>query len=80
LDIGSNGKSVLFDVLTALHGSENVSNVSLETIVERPFGQYDLVGKDCNLDAVMSSGVIKDTAILQKITGMQLIRVEYRLS
>ena len=38
---GSNGKSVLFGVLTALHGATNVSNVSLKTIVERPFGLYD---------------------------------------
>lgn len=66
LDSRSN---VVFDVLTALHGSENVSNVSLKTIVERPFGLYDLVGKDCNLDAEMSSGVIKNITILKKIKG-----------
>ena len=75
---GSNGKSVLFGVLTALHGIANVSNVSLKTITERPFGLYDLVGKDCNLDAEMSSGVIEDTALLKKITGRQLIRVEQK--
>ena len=75
---GSNGKSVLFGVLTALHGASNVSNVSLKTIIERPFGLYDLVGKDCNLDAEMSSGIIQDAAILKKITGKQLIRVEQK--
>lgn len=52
--------------------------MSLKTIVERPFGLYDLVGKDCNLDAEMSSGVIEDTAILKKITGRQLIQVEQK--
>jgi P4 family phage/plasmid primase-like protien len=75
---GSNGKSVLFGILAALHGAANVSNVSLKTIIERPFGLFDLVGKDCNLDSELSSGVIEDTAILKKITGRQLIRVEQK--
>jgi putative DNA primase/helicase len=78
LGSGSNGKSVLFGVLSALHGADNVSNVSLKTIIERPFGLYDLVGKACNLDAELSSGVIEDTAILKKITGRQRIRVEQK--
>jgi phage/plasmid-associated DNA primase len=73
---GSNGKSVLFGLLTALHGAANVSNVSLKTMVERPYGLYGLVGKDVNLDAELSSNVIYDTAILKKITGRQRTRVE----
>jgi phage/plasmid-associated DNA primase len=75
---GSNGKSVLFGLLTALHGAANVSNVSLKTMVERPYGLYDLVGKDINLDAELSSGAISDTAILKKITGRQRTRVEQK--
>ena len=75
---GSNGKSVVFGILTALHGAENVSNVSLKSIMERPFALYDLVGKSCNLDAELSSGKIEDTAILKKITGRQLVRVEQK--
>jgi putative DNA primase/helicase len=42
---GSNGKSIVFGVLTGLHGSSNVSNVSLKTLMERPFGLFDLLGK-----------------------------------
>jgi P4 family phage/plasmid primase-like protien len=75
---GSNGKSVIFGILTALHGTENVSNVSLKSIMERPFALYDLVGKNCNLDVELSSGKIEDTAILKKITGRQLVRVEQK--
>ena len=75
---GSNGKSVVFGILIALHGVENVSNVSLKSIMERPFALYDLVGKNCNLDAELSSGKIEDTAILKKITGRQLVRVEQK--
>lgn len=68
---GSNGKSVLFGLLTALHGENNVSNVSIKTILERPFALYDFLGKNCNLDAELSTGKIDDTAILKKITGQQ---------
>ena len=75
---GSNGKSIVFGVLTGLHGSSNVSNVSLKTLMERPFGLFDLLGKNCNLDAELSSGKIEDTAILKKITGRQLFRVEQK--
>src|SRR5947208_725071 len=62
---GGNGKSVLFGVLTGLHGDDNVSHVSLKTIVERPFGTYELVDKDVNLDSELSSGIINDTGILK---------------
>ena len=75
---GSNGKSIVFGILTALHGPHNVSNVSLKTLMERPFGLFDLLGKNCNLDAELSSGKIEDTAILKKVTGRELIRVEQK--
>ena len=74
---GSNGKSVLFGLLTALHGAANVSSVSLKTMIERPYGLFDLVGKDVNLDAELSN-TIYDTAILKKITGRQRTRVEQK--
>lgn len=75
---GSNGKSVLFGVLAALHGVGNISNVSLKAIIGRPFGLYDLVGKDVNLDEELSSSKIYDSAILKKITGRQPTRVEQK--
>ena len=76
--IGGNGKGVLFGVIEGLHGAANISNVSLKTIIERPFGLYDLVGKDVNLDNELSSTTIYDSAILKKITGRQPTRVEQK--
>lgn len=75
---GSNGKSVLFNLLTAVQGESNVSNVSIKAMLERPFALYDLVGKNCNLDSELSTGRIEDTATLKKITGQQLVRVEQK--
>jgi len=40
---GSNGKSVLFNLLTALHCRDNVSHMSLTMILERPFALRELV-------------------------------------
>lgn len=66
---GSNGKSVLFIVLSKSHGPKNVSNVPLKTLIDRPFGPYALVGKNCNLDEELTNGPLPDTAILKKLTG-----------
>jgi putative DNA primase/helicase len=75
---GGNGKSVIFNLLNALHGDQNVSHVSIRVIMQRYFGLVDLVGKDVNLDAELSNDVIEDTAILKKLTGRQPIRVEQK--
>jgi P4 family phage/plasmid primase-like protien len=73
---GGNGKSVLFNLLTALHGEDNVSHVSMRTILERPFGLFELVDKDINLDSELSSNTLHDTAIIKKITGRERVFVE----
>lgn len=73
---GSNGKSVLFTILGESHGWKNVSNVSLEKLIDRPFGTYALVGKNCNLDAELTNKPIEDTALLKKLTGNQPQYVE----
>jgi putative DNA primase/helicase len=75
---GSNGKSVLFGVLGALHGPKNVSNVSLKAIIERPFALHDLISKDVNLDSELSSRAIVESAVLKKVTGRQPTRVEQK--
>jgi phage/plasmid-associated DNA primase len=59
---GSNGKSVFTDTLTALHGTKNVSNVSLSAIIKNQFALSDLEGKDVNIDSELSSATIFDTA------------------
>jgi putative DNA primase/helicase len=75
---GHNGKSVLFGLLTALHGADNVSNVSIKTIAESPYGLHDLVDKDCNLNEELSSMYLRDTATLKKVTGRSRVRVEQK--
>lgn len=66
---GSNGKSVLTSLITALHGASNVSNASQSSLVYNRFALADLENKDVNIDNELSSNTNFDTAILKKLTG-----------
>ena len=76
IGIGANGKSVYTGMLTNLHGSKNVSNVSLNSLVDDRFALADLENKDVNIDTELSSTTIKDMSILKKLTGNQPIRIQ----
>ncbi len=76
LGYGSNGKSVLLGLLTSLHGTNNISNVSLKSILTNRFALSDLENKTVNIDTELSSTTIEDAAILKKLTGKQPIRIE----
>jgi putative DNA primase/helicase len=73
---GANGKSVFTGLLTALHGSGNVSNVPLYAMLRDTFALSDLEDKNVNIDTELSSGTIYDTAILKKLTGGQPVRIQ----
>jgi putative DNA primase/helicase len=73
---GANGKSVLMHVLTRLHGEENVSNTSLNALVNNRFAAADLLGKNVNIDMELSNATITDMAMLKKLTGQQPVRIE----
>jgi putative DNA primase/helicase len=76
LGFGSNGKSVLMHVLTKLHGEDNVSNVSLTTLLKERFARRGLEGMNVNIDMEMSRATIDDMSVLKELTGSQPIRVE----
>jgi putative DNA primase/helicase len=73
---GANGKSVFTGLLTALHGSKNVSNVPLSSMIKNRFALSDLENKYVNIDTELPSTTIHDSTILKKVTGRQPIRVE----
>lgn len=52
---GANGKSVVFDVISALLGPENVSNVSLESISKDQFYRATLANKLLNYSSEISN-------------------------
>jgi putative DNA primase/helicase len=73
---GGNGKGVCDQVLIALHGLENVSNIKLQQLQDNRFTKHHLIGKDVNIDPELSSGRIKDLAVLKELTGQIPIFVE----
>jgi putative DNA primase/helicase len=74
---GSNGKSVLIDVLTRLCGAENVSAVSLKEISQQQFSKIDLVGKTVNIATENEIDVRGfETDAFKSIVSGDLIRVE----
>jgi putative DNA primase/helicase len=73
---GSNGKGVFVGVITSLHGTQNISNVPLYSIMKNPFALSDLEGKNINVDTELSSSTIHDTATMKKLTGRQPVRIE----
>jgi putative DNA primase/helicase len=78
LGYGLNGKTVFTSVLTALHGKDNVSNVSLSQMLTDRFALADLENKDLNVDNELGNQSIRDTAILKRLTGgsRQRIRIQ----
>lgn len=73
---GANCKSVYTGLLTALHGSDYVSNVSLSSRQKNTFALSDLEKKYVNIDTELPSATLRDTTILKKLTGRQPVRIE----
>ena len=55
IGVGANGKSVYTGLITNLHGFKNVSNVSLNSLVNNRFALADLENKDVNIDTELSA-------------------------
>lgn len=70
---GSNGKSVVLDVVEALFGSANVSNVSLAELTDNDEKRSMLEGKLANISH--ESGAQIDTARLKQIVSGEPVEV-----
>lgn len=74
---GSNGKSVLLNLITAFLGPENVSSVSMEELGGGDkYAAADLVGKKANICADISGKDMRDTATLKKALGGDAIHAQ----
>ena len=76
---GSNGKSVLLNVLKSFLGGANVSGVPIQAIGEtNRFAAAQLFGKLANICADVPSKALNDTGILKSLTGRDMVSVEYK--
>ncbi len=75
---GRNGKGVTTNLITAFLGRDNVSNETLERLLENNFATASLFGKMANIDADVSSEALRRTGILKKLTGGDRIVTEFK--
>jgi putative DNA primase/helicase len=76
LGAGSNGKSVLSDVIAEMLGEKNVSAVSLDTLNNRNFTGSDLHQKLANISAESQSEKLKNTKRFRRAAVGDLMRAE----
>ncbi|MEY8322183.1 phage/plasmid primase, P4 family [Lachnospiraceae bacterium 46-61] len=74
---GANGKSIMIDILNAVIGEQNTSNLSMDKLAERFFSSQ-LLFKLCNTCADISKISIDDDAELKKIIGGDIIQAEFK--
>lgn len=73
---GANGKSTLIKLLEEFLGRDNISNVSLQEILDKRFTRIDLFGKLANTHADLPSKKLEDTGIFKMLTGDDTVRGE----
>jgi putative DNA primase/helicase len=70
---GQNGKSVFIDMLTALLGSQHVSNVALQDLEENRFRVAELFGKLGNFFADLDPRALKSSSLFKTlVTGDEI--------
>lgn len=73
---GQNGKSVYYDVVERLLGSENIAGWDLQDFADNRFATSALPGKMANIGGDMESAKLQNTGILKKLTGGDTVMVE----
>ncbi|MBT7805084.1 hypothetical protein HN766_06335 [Candidatus Poribacteria bacterium] len=66
---GSNGKSVLLDVIRTFLGDAACGQASLQSLTSNRFAASTLVGKRANICGDLSSLAIRNPSILKQLTG-----------
>ena len=77
---GENGKSVFIDTLTALLGSQHVSNVALQDLEENRFRVAELFGKLGNFFADLDPRALKSTSLFKALVTGDEIEAERKFT
>ncbi len=77
---GGNGKSVYANILTRLIGKRNVATESSQSLQTNQFAGSNLEGKAINIATEMEYSVLRNTEMLKKLTGEDLVRSERKYS
>ena len=74
--MGSGGKSTTLKLITAMLGSDNVSSLNIQNLVDEGFRGSSLFQKLANISGDLPSKPISDTGFIKKCTGGDLITIE----
>ncbi|MBA7655346.1 hypothetical protein ES703_63250 [subsurface metagenome] len=77
---GGNGKSVYANILTRLVGKRNVATESSQSLQTNQFAGSNLEGKAINIATEMEYSILRNTEMLKKLTGEDLVRSERKYS
>lgn len=75
---GSNGKTVLLDVIKRFLGQENITGVTPQRLEKSNFAAAQLHGKLANICADIPSQALRHTGLLKMITSTDLIYAEHK--
>ena len=73
---GENGKSVLIDLIGALLGAQNVSNVALQDLEDNRFRAAELYGKLANVFADLDTRALHSSSMFKTLTTGDSITAE----
>jgi len=73
LGVGSNGKSVLLNILADFIGEDNLASSTLHSLEGGRFATCALVGKLANICADLPTKVLSDTSIFKRLLGGDLL-------
>jgi len=76
--VGSNGKSVMIELIRKFIGPENCATVSLQELVSDPYAKAELAGKMVNLVADMPADEITDGSIFRSLSSMDRNRGQFK--
>ena len=75
---GSNGKSVILNILTDILGIENITAKPIHSFEHNRFAGADLEGKAANISADVGKKGIRDTELIKKLIGGDPIDCEQK--
>ena len=75
---GRNGKSVFINLLISMLGRENTASKEISSLMSNRFASSSLYGKLINVCGEMSTGVMKNTDMLKRLSAGDMIDAEFK--
>ena len=75
---GGNGKSIFIKLLISMLGAKNTSSKEISSLMNNRFASSSLYGRLINICGEMSTGVMKNTDMLKRLTAGDMVDAEFK--